>query len=101
MEIGLFQLENLLSIRNQFIFLDIRANFEEWPRPLKSLLQTAVHVDQSRNYLSTHKIPPETPIILIDENGERSKVEARELELAGYKQVYTVAEGVFGLLSEL
>jgi rhodanese-related sulfurtransferase len=101
MEVGLFQLENLLAIRNQFIFLDIRADFEEWPRELKTLLQTAVHVDQSRNYLSTQKISTETPIILIDENGERSKIEARELELAGYKQIYIVAEGLRGLLSEL
>ena len=101
MEIGLFQLENLLAIRNQFIFLDIRKKFEPWPRELNRLLQTAVHVDQSRNYLSTQKIPVETPVILIDENGERSKVEARELELAGYKQLYIVAEGVLGLLSEL
>lgn len=101
MDIGLFQLENLLSIRNQFIFLDIRVKFEDWPRELKAILRSAVHVDQSRNYLVMHKIPLETPIILIDENGERSKIEARELELTGYKQIYTVAEGVLGLLSEL
>jgi rhodanese-related sulfurtransferase len=101
MDIGLFQLENLLSIRNQFIFLDIRVNFDEWPRELKTILRSAVHVGQSRDYLAIHKVPLETPIILIDENGERSKIEARELELAGYNQIYTVAEGVLGLLSEL
>ena len=101
MEIGLFQLENLLAIQNQFVFLDIRVKFEEWPTALKPVLRNAVHVDQSRNYLATHKISKETPIILICENGEKSKTVARELELEGYQQTYIVVEGVLGLLSEL
>lgn len=101
MKIGLFQLENLLSIRNQFVFLDVRLKKEDWPAQLKETLQPAVHVDQSRNYLVHNKIPHGTPIMLIDEDGRRSEIVARELEAAGYKQIYVVAEGLVGLLSEL
>lgn len=101
MKIGLFQLENLLSIRNQFVFLDVRLKKEDWPAKLKNVLQPAVHVDQSRNYLLQQKIPPATPIMLIDEDGRRADSVARELEDAGYKQIYVVADGLAGLLSEL
>lgn len=101
MKVGLFQVENLTSIRGQFVFLDVRLKNEAWPEKLKIVLQSAIHVDQSRNYLLQNKIPPATPIMLIDEDGRRSEAVARDLEEAGFKQIYVVADGLEGLLSEL
>lgn len=101
MEIGLFQLENLLSIRNQFVFLDVRKQNTDWPPALKTVLGGAQPTQDPKNYLIKIKIPQATPVILIDEDGRSVNEKARELEDAGYKNIYTVADGLAGLLSEL
>ncbi len=103
MEIGLFQLENLLAIRNQFVFLDLRREHLPPPPALKNVLQTAVPVkpESLKDYLVKEKIQHAQPVILVCEDGRTSREKARDLEAAGYSHIYTVAGGVVGLLSEL
>lgn len=104
MEIGLFQLENLMISRSPFVFLDLRETREEnLPPEIQRCLQNAhpVAADEAESYLKSQQISPDRPILLMDEEGERARQTARSLEAAGYSNVYIVAEGLAGLLSEL
>jgi rhodanese-related sulfurtransferase len=103
MEIGLFQLENLCSGPANFLFFDLREN----PAPSSPEIQVlfrranAVKAKDLNAYLKEKKIPKETCLILMCENGKTSEQQASELENEGFTQVYRVAGGVLGLLSEL
>ena len=105
MEIGLFQLENLFSSPNTFLFIDLRAG-----RPLASvhlsidrLLKKAqpIPVAQVKQFVGEQKIPHEKPIVLVCGEGKDSESVARDLIRAGFDQIYVVAGGVKGLESEV
>ncbi len=104
MEIGLFQLENLTISRSPFTFLDLRADRS---RALPDQLQNCVKVarptppEQVEEFLTKESGPKDRPILLMCENGKISAATADRLESAGYANVYIVAGGVDGLLSEL
>lgn len=103
MEIGLFQLENLMISRSPFTFLDLRESKVELPKVLQNLLVSAhsVSVATAQEFLEKKGGPKDQPILLLDESGRSSGALALRLESAGYKNVYIVERGVDGLLSEL
>ena len=104
MEIGLFQLENLILTRTRFTFLDLRKNPVRHVSPeLQAVLDQAVRVpaDAAATHLREGQIPPLTPVVLLCEDGQVSGQVARGLELAGYQNVYVVVRGEAGLLTEL
>lgn len=102
MDIGLFQLENLIVTRTKFVFLDLRERVET-SAELKSILNEAVRVatGEIEKYLKENQIPQAAPIVLLCEKGKASSKAARQLEALGYTQVYVVTRGEAGLLSEL
>jgi rhodanese-related sulfurtransferase len=103
MEIGLFQLENLMHANARFCFLDLRAAAGEVPPALAAILVRAEKVGaaQVEDYLK-EKIPAkEAPVILLSEDGRSAQTLAAKLESAGYTNIYVVEGGVAGLLSEL
>jgi rhodanese-related sulfurtransferase len=60
-----------------------------------------VPADQVEQTLQKEHIALDAPVVLLCENGENSAAVADRLEAIGYDQVYVVAGGVDGLLSEL
>lgn len=103
MEIGLFQLENLFSSPNRFLFLDLRVKREDLPKELEIYFQKAKAVAAADllSYIKQNAVTAETPLVLVCENGQSSTRAAQLLEGEGYLQTYVVAGGVKGLLSEL
>jgi rhodanese-related sulfurtransferase len=103
MEIGLFQLENLFQNPNRFVFLDLRVERKLAGPALDKMLNQAIAVTGAAvlERLTFDNVPKEYPIVLLCEDGKTSARVARDLEAAGYSQLYKVAGGVEGLLSEV
>ena len=102
--IGLFQLENLTISRSPHIFLDVRVRFDQdVPPSIERLLNSAAKVapDQIQQHLQTFPHDKSLPILLLSEDEKGALKVGRTLESAGYVNVYTIAGGVLGLLSEL
>ena len=101
MEIGLFQLENLMVSRVQFYFLDLRESPVANPA-LATLLAQAIRVSAShvQEHLNKNQIGKDYPVVLLCEDGNVSSHVAHSLESAGFKNIYTVARGTSGLLSD-
>lgn len=102
--IGLFQLENLMISRSPFLFIDLRESQEQMlPEPLAGYLRAAklARMNEILKFVEGLKISKHQPILLICENGKLAEKAARDLEVTGYSNVYIVAGGVLGLLSEL
>ena len=103
MELGLFQLENLVGTRTPFCFLALEPFNETLPTEIQVLVQKATQV-QSANveaYLREQRTPAGAPIVLLCKDGRASKELAAILERAGFQNIYTVARGIAGLLSEV
>jgi rhodanese-related sulfurtransferase len=105
MEIGLFQLENLMRTNVQFCFLDISsaAAAAEIPTPLAAIVSRAVKIEAAKvqTYLKEKSPSKEAPVILLSEDGRSAKALAATLESANYTNIYVVEGGVAGLASEL
>ncbi len=103
MQIGLFQLENLVLTRTKFCFLDLRADLDRSvPEPLKNVLESIqpMLVNEVADRLQTLALAKEHPIVLLCTNGKTSKQVAQKLESLGYVNVYVIEGGVLGLLEE-
>jgi rhodanese-related sulfurtransferase len=104
LEIGLFQLENLIISRSPFVFLDVRANPSgELPVEIERCLKVAhaIKVEEAEKYLNDQGGSKERPIVLVCNSGGKSSKLAAQLETAGYTNVYYIAGGVAGLVGEL
>lgn len=104
MEIGFFQLENLIITNSRFTFLDLRASSGQPPHPsLAPLLARAVAVSPANvnSYLRDNKVDKNSPVVLLCEDGRASQKARESLETLGFLNVYVVERGVEGLLSEL
>jgi rhodanese-related sulfurtransferase len=101
-EIGLFQLENLLISRSPFAFFDLREHAELLPEGLQRMVAGASPVSTSEVAGELKRLGHgfEKPVLLLCENGRASARVASELERAGFTNAYIVAGGVEGLLSE-
>lgn len=100
--IGLFQLENLILARSPFLFFNLAAGDErEWPQPVARCLKVAevVTAEEVKSRLS--KVEKTRPVLLVSQPEAPSVTLARELEAAGFANVYIIAGGVEGLVSEL
>ena len=104
MEIGLFQLENLLMSRTQFCFLDLRENLAPSMDPVLDAIfnkATPLKAGVVENHLTQNISAKDFPIVLICEDGKTSAKVAQKLEASGLTNVYVVARGAEGLRSEL
>jgi rhodanese-related sulfurtransferase len=104
MQIGLFQLENLVLTRTPFYFADLSlAPLSEENPQLRALFAQAqkVSAEELLKRLQQASLPLTHPIVLMCENGRISGAAAAQLESSGYQNVYIVASGVEGLRSEL
>jgi rhodanese-related sulfurtransferase len=104
-EIGLFQLENLLQTRSPCVFLDLRKDSTREPSNLQlaAILRHATPSAASavEGLLVRLAKPKEFPILLVCEDGATSSKVAQTLESKGFVNVYPVSGGVQGLLGEL
>lgn len=104
MEIGLFQLENLILTRTGFRFLDIRSALDrnsELPLGLERILSSAESMEASLVPQALQNTDKAAPVVLICLDGQKSAELARQLEASGHNNIYTVNRGVSGLLEEL
>jgi rhodanese-related sulfurtransferase len=103
MEIGLFQLENLVHTRVEFKILDLRMETKSLPPALEALLTRGIRlsVENVETYLREGKTPLSAPVILLCDDGKASARIAETLESQGFQNVFVVGGGVEGLLSEL
>lgn len=103
MEIGLFQLENILRGPSPFLFFDLRPRGHVTPPEVANLLMRAQKrgLPEILTFLKAERINSSQPIVLICQDGHTSEAAAQKLEAAGFDQVYRVERGVVGLLSEL
>jgi rhodanese-related sulfurtransferase len=101
MEIGLFQLENLCSTPSRFQFFDLRANPVPVHKHIDILLKKATAERPAHLPAHLKAADKAAPVVLVCENGKTSEACARDLEAAGFTNVYVIAGGVEGLLSEL
>lgn len=103
MDIGLFQLENLFLNPNRFLFFDLREEMASVPPNLDRVLKNAVSLkaDAVPTYLAEKQIDKAYPLVLVCAAGKTSTTVADDLTHKGYVNVYVVAGGVAGLLSEL
>lgn len=100
--IGLFQLENLILSRSPFLFLDVRSG--EGPRPpepIAGYLKAAVQIDPNQALEHVRGKEKERPILLIANDESAAAKVALTLEAAGFTNVYIIAGGLPGLMSEL
>lgn len=103
MEMGLFQLENLAMTPTRFCLIDLRTQIAPISPTIDRLLKLArrLSADEVLSEVRDGRISLETPAILLCDDGALSGEVARRMESAGHGQVYKVAGGVVGLLSEL
>jgi rhodanese-related sulfurtransferase len=103
MEIGLFQLENLLQTPALFVYVDLRLDPAQTPERAKPLLHKSVALlaEQLEGYLLDNKIPQSAPLLLLCENGKSSHQVATRLFSKGHDQIYVVSGGLEGLLNDL
>ena len=102
-EIGYFQLENLMMNQVQFYFFDIgmvRTKIAD--EPLKSLLRflVAMEPEDIEPYLKEKSETNTVPIVLLCEDGVRSRKWAKVLSEAGYININIVEGGFSGLMDE-
>ena len=103
MELGLFKLENVLSTPTRFCFIDLREGQPADDPQLQPLLRRATRIPEAEveGYLRSQHIAVDSPVLLVCEDGDRSSQLARQLEAKAFTNIYVVAGGVAGLLSEL
>ena len=103
MDIGLFQLENLIHSNIRFNFLDLRQSFKPIPPELELVVSRGIKLGatRARDYLTHEKLSKDSPVILLSEDGAFARTTSLELESLGYKNIYVIVDGVEGLLSEL
>jgi len=102
-EIGLFQIENLLYAQTRFLFLDLRREKTKVGPALEAVFAKAIPLAATavENYLVQEKTPLPSPVVLVCEDGQTSQGVAARLEKLGYLNVYVVERGIEGLLSDL
>ncbi len=103
MEIGLFQLENILMSPARYLFFDLREVKDSSSEAVNRLLARATTLNSSDviTWLKGNKVDESLPVVLICNEGALSAKLKVQLERSGYQNVYTVEGGVAGLLSEL
>ncbi|NQY99550.1 MAG: rhodanese-like domain-containing protein [Bdellovibrionales bacterium] len=102
-EIGYFQLENLSMNQVQFYFFDISmSRLQVSDEPLKSMLQSMIGMEPEdiEPYLKEKDEAKTVPIVLLCEDGVRSRKWAEKLSDAGYINVNVIEEGFKGLEEE-
>jgi rhodanese-related sulfurtransferase len=103
MTLGLYQLENLISARPLFHFLDLRVSPQVVAEVrVQSILAQArvVRANDLLNYLQSLNARKDEPIVLLCEDARLSNSAAVELDQAGFQQIYIVEGGLDGLLRD-
>lgn len=103
LEIGLFQLENLILMKSPFLFFNLAVgDYQIQDQKLLSYVQTAsvMHKDRLSTHLKDQNVDQQYPIILLCEDGSSSLMASKELDGLGYSNVYVVEGGLAGLIAE-
>ncbi len=101
--IGQYQLENLQRNKIGFVFLDLREPELRAREGVGHWLLQGSHpmtAGEAANYVDSLALPPNTPIVLVCENGAKSLGVAMELETKAYINVYIVEGGTSALTFE-
>ena len=99
--IGLFQLENLILARSPMTFIDLREEESSPPEPIGRYLKAALKLKPEDVRRHLQNADKDKPVLLVSEDESGSSAVARDLEAAGFTNVYIIAGGVEGLVSEL
>lgn len=101
--IGLFQLENLILSRSPMTFIDVRTGESETspPEPVGRYLKAALRLKPEDVRKHLQDAEKDKPVLLVSEDESESSAVGRDLEAAGFTNVYIIAGGVAGLVSEL
>jgi rhodanese-related sulfurtransferase len=103
LELGLFQLENLIHARSPFLFFNLSEHDVQASDPkLASYLKTAIviHPDRLLEHLKSQKVDPQYPIVVMCDDGVISREAATALGKKGFGQVYIIEGGYQGLVKE-
>lgn len=103
--IGYFQLDNLLQNRVPFILIMLdEVDLKSW---YNSMIQMhieniSLRCDTTKilESIQSKKLPPHFAIIILDQDQKKSPPLVKQLEKAGYTNVYYVKNGFNGLLTE-
>ena len=99
LQIGRYQLENLVREGVRFLFIDFRSEAQRTARAADPLLAKTMPMSTGELHenLKSNQVPLDAAILLLDETGESSVSVATTLELQGYKNVYVIRGGAAGL----
>ncbi len=99
LQIGRYQLENLIREGVRFLFIDFRSESERLARASEPLLAKTMPMSlgELHENLKSNQVPFDAAILLLDETGAESVLTAAALETQGYKNVYVVRGGAAGL----
>lgn len=98
LQIGRYQLENLLRQQIKFHFYDLSDDSPQAP-PRHELTATALRLPAGDvlAHLRAQNAAGDAPIVLICENGSKSVALAAELEQNSFRNVYVVRGGIAAL----
>jgi rhodanese-related sulfurtransferase len=102
MQIGYFQLENLVVSKSRFLLFDLRPE-SVVTEALKSILVEAVSIppNEVANEIKKRKLTGSDPVVLLCDDGTESNRLAKSLEQQGHQNVYVLRGGMIGMLAEL
>lgn len=102
-QIGRFQLQNITAQELPYVFVNLESSPLEIPsgdeRMFAKMVQIAPRDLVSR--LPSLSADKQYPVLLIDRDGSLSAKAARDLTIAGYMNVFTVAGGMVGFVKDL
>ncbi|MFP5518537.1 MAG: rhodanese-like domain-containing protein [Bdellovibrionia bacterium] len=102
--ISYFQLDNLVRTRTHFIFINYAEDISSWFGPLEKIHLRNFQRNWPPNDVVTElqnmKAPLEQAIVVLCQDGHKSKELVNQLTSSGYLNVYYVDNGYEGLLKE-
>lgn len=103
-QIGFFQLDNLIRGRVPFVLLNLGADLSGWYNSVEAMhLNNCTLACTEENYieqLQTKNLPMHFAVVVLDQDGSKSKRIANSLEAAGFMNAHYVRGGLKGLEKE-
>ncbi|QDK36528.1 rhodanese-like domain-containing protein [Bdellovibrio sp. NC01] len=103
-QIGYFQFDNLVRGRVPFMLINLGVDLSVWYKSVEAMHIAAVTVEvENEDYvgaIKAKKLPPHFAIVVLDQDGSRSKKIADELEAAGFLNAHYVRGGFIGIQKE-
>lgn len=101
----LFQFDNLIQTKANFCFFNLsEENIRSWYGPMEKMHLDRVEIRCQKGdihlYLQQNKIPADYAILILCPDGKESEEMQKNLESAGFKNVYYVDGGATALRRE-